>query len=289
MASSHLTTSFTNPPNYVFPHQRLSRTLHNPNKIPIVLVACGSFSPVTYLHLRMFEMAKDYVRQNTDFEILGGYLSPVSDMYKKPGLLSALHRVNMCTLAAEDSDTWMMVDSWEAFQSYQRTAIVLDHFDYEINTVLGGVHTEDGEHRQVRVMLLAGSDLIGTMSEPGVWSYSDLEHILGRYGCLIVERAGTGMDQATDSLARWRSNIHLISQLIQNDVSSTKVRLFLRRGLSVRYLLPNSVVDYIEQHGLYQDESANQISTQTQEKGKEKEREPRATDSPSSSTKKDSQ
>jgi hypothetical protein len=31
------------------------------------------------------------------------------------------------------------------------------------------------------------------------------------------------MDQATDSLARWRNNIHLISQLIQNDVSSTKV------------------------------------------------------------------
>lgn len=54
-------------------------------------------------------------------------------------------------------------------------------------------------------------------------SIYQLEHILGRYGCLIVERAGTGMDQATDSLARWRSNIHLISQLIQNDVSSTKV------------------------------------------------------------------
>ena len=40
----------------------------------------------------MFEMARDYVRQNTDFEIVGGYLSPVSDMYKKPGLLSAQHR-----------------------------------------------------------------------------------------------------------------------------------------------------------------------------------------------------
>ncbi|KAF8963682.1 hypothetical protein BDZ97DRAFT_1904839 [Flammula alnicola] len=272
MSSSHLTETFTNPPNYSFPHHRLSNVLHNPNKIPIVLVACGSFSPVTYLHLRMFEMAKDFVRQNTDFEIIGGYLSPVSDMYKKPGLLSARHRVNMCTLAAEDSDTWLMVDSWEAFQSYQRTAIVLDHFDYEINTVLGGVHTEDGEHRKVRVMLLAGSDLIGTMSEPGVWSYSDLEHILGRYGCLIVERAGSGMDQATDSLARWRSNIHLISQLIQNDVSSTKVRLFLRRGLSVRYLLPNSVVDYIEQHGLYQDETAASPVCASTDKGKDKEK-----------------
>jgi nicotinamide mononucleotide adenylyltransferase len=37
-------------------------------------------------------MAVDYVRQQTDYEIIGGYLSPVSDMYKKPGLLSAKHR-----------------------------------------------------------------------------------------------------------------------------------------------------------------------------------------------------
>jgi nicotinamide mononucleotide adenylyltransferase len=83
---------FTNPPDYSFPHHRLLQKLSNPKKQPIVLVACGSFSPVTYLHLRMFEMAKDYVRQNTEFEIVGGYLSPVSDMYKKPGLLSAEHR-----------------------------------------------------------------------------------------------------------------------------------------------------------------------------------------------------
>lgn len=91
-ASIHLAESFTDPPNYSFPHHRLNRTLRDPSKTPIVLVACGSFSPVTYLHLRMFEMAKDYVRQNTDFEIVGAYLSPVSDQYKKPGLLSARHR-----------------------------------------------------------------------------------------------------------------------------------------------------------------------------------------------------
>ncbi|PFH52136.1 hypothetical protein AMATHDRAFT_140738 [Amanita thiersii Skay4041] len=265
---------FTNPPNYSFPHHRLSRTLRDPSKTPIVLVACGSFSPVTYLHLRMFEMAKDYVRQNTDFEIIGGYLSPVSDMYKKQGLLCAQHRVTMCTLAAEETNTWLMVDTWEAFQSYQRTAVVLDHFDSEINTKLGGVHTEDGERRNVRVMLLAGSDLIATMSEPGVWSQADLSHILGRYGTFIIERAGTAMDQAIDNLSRWRSNIYLISQLIQNDVSSTKVRLFLRRGLSVRYLLPNTVVDYIEQHGLYQDESVSTASTAGSDKGKGKDKEP---------------
>ena len=75
-----------------YPSHRLARTMRNYNKQPIVLVACGSFSPVTFLHLRMFEMAMDFVRTNTDFEIIGGYLSPVSDQYKKPGLLSATHR-----------------------------------------------------------------------------------------------------------------------------------------------------------------------------------------------------
>ncbi|KIY44496.1 Nucleotidylyl transferase, partial [Fistulina hepatica ATCC 64428] len=254
--AGRIARDFTSLPNYSFPHHRLSRVMSDPSKIPIVFVACGSFSPVTFLHLRMFEMAKDYVRQNTDFEVVGGYLSPVSDKYRKVGLLSSQHRVAMCALAAESTSRWLMVDTWEAFQDYQRTAVVLDHFDYEINTVLGGVQTEDGEHRDVRIMLLAGSDLISTMSEPGVWSYQDLDHILGRYGAFIIERAGSGMDQATDNLARWRQNIYLISQLIQNDVSSTKVRLFLKRGLSVHYLLPAPVVDYIEEHNLYQDDSS---------------------------------
>jgi len=36
----------------------------------------------------------------------------------------------------------------EAFQSYQRTAVVLDHFDYEINTVLEAYKRKDGEHKK---------------------------------------------------------------------------------------------------------------------------------------------
>ncbi|KZS93358.1 Nucleotidylyl transferase [Sistotremastrum niveocremeum HHB9708] len=245
------------PDNYTFPSHRFNRTLRNADKTPLVLVGCGSFSPVTYLHLRMFEMAVDYVRQNTEFEVVAGYLSPVNDSYKKPGLLSAQHRVNMCSIATEQTSSWLMVDPWEAYQTeYQRTAVVLDHFDHEINQVLGGVRTADGEHRKVRVMLLAGSDLISTMSEPGVWSAPDLEHILGRYGTFIIERSGTDISRATETLGAWRHNIFIITQLIQNDVSSTKVRLFIRRGLSVRYLLPAPVVSYIEENGLYLDDGA---------------------------------
>lgn len=83
----------------------------------------------------------------------------------------------MCQIAARES-LWLMVDSWEARQDYKRTALVLDHFDHEINDVLGGVQTETGEYRRVRMMLLAGSDLISTMSEPGVWSEEDVRPAL---------------------------------------------------------------------------------------------------------------
>ena len=78
--------------HYTFPTNRLKRTMKDPEKTPLLLVACGSFSPITYLHLRMFEMAADHVRFSTDFEIIGGYLSPVSDAYRKAGLASAEDR-----------------------------------------------------------------------------------------------------------------------------------------------------------------------------------------------------
>lgn len=89
----------------------------------------------------------------------------------------------MCELAAEQTSDWIMVDTWEPTQKeYQPTALVLDHFDHEINTVRGGIEAADGQMKKVRVALLAGADLIQTMSRPGVWSQDDLDHILGKYG-----------------------------------------------------------------------------------------------------------
>ncbi|KAI1095654.1 Nucleotidylyl transferase [Rostrohypoxylon terebratum] len=242
--------------NYAFPAHRLLRQQTDPERIPLVLVACGSFSPITYLHLRMFEMANDYARINTQYEVVGGYLSPVSDAYKKAGLAESRHRVRMCELAAEETSSWLMVDPWEALQpDYMPTAKVLDHFEYEINQAGHGVLAADGETRRpVKIMLLAGADLIGTMSTPGVWAEKDLDHILGNYGAMIVERDGTDMDEALANLKQWEDNIHVIAQMIQNNVSSTKIRLFLRRDMSVQYLIPASVIQYIDQNRLYTDD-----------------------------------
>lgn len=59
----------------------------------------------------------------------------------------------------------------------------------------------------------------------------------------------------------------MIQQLVQNDISSTKIRLFRRRDMSIRYLVPEPVVKYIEEHGLYEEDGA---SSQTGDKGGKK-------------------
>ena len=240
----------SNMDTYVFPHGKLRRVLTDKTKTPLVLVACGSFSPPTFLHLRMFELAADYVKEKTDFEVVGGYMSPVSDAYKKNGLEKADARVKMCQLATSGSD-WLMVDNYEGLSAeYIRTALVLDHFKDDVEAI-GGVRTEDGERKPVRVALLAGADLIATFGTPGVWDEKDLEHILGRYGCFMLERMGTNIDQALEKLDKWIHNIWYINQPITNDVSSTKIRLFLEKDLSIRYLIPTEVINYIYANGLF--------------------------------------
>lgn len=90
------------------------------------------------------------------------------------------------------------------------------------------------------------------LGEPGLWAPADLDVILGEYGAFIIERSGTDIDEALASLRQYEHNIWVISQVIQNDIrsdksfatsslrvwltlgSSTKVRLFLKKDLSVR-------------------------------------------------------
>ncbi|KAK0277090.1 Nicotinamide/nicotinic acid mononucleotide adenylyltransferase 1 [Friedmanniomyces endolithicus] len=255
--------------DYTFPHARLRRRITSSDRTPLVLIACGSFSPITFLHLRMFEMAADYARFNTEFEVVGAYLSCVGDAYKKTGLVKAEHRVNMCSLAVAQS-SWLSVDPWEALhEEYLETAKVLDHFHQEINVEMGGVETPAGR-KQCKIALLAGADLIQTMSTPGVWDPKDIDYILKNFGAFIVERTGTDIDEALSTLQPYTPNIFVIQQLVQNDISSTKIRLFRRRDMSIRYLVPEPVVDYIEEHSLYDEDGAASTSSDGKGGGKGK-------------------
>lgn len=142
-------------------------------------------------------MARDHFNEREGYELIAGYFSPVSDAYMKEGLAKASHRVKMCQLAVDSTSDWLMVDSWESRQSmYQRTAVVLDHFDYELNGN-GGIKTQSGkkkertwcgalskiqlpyigEMKKIKIMLLAGGDLMASFGHPGVWTSEDVSYI----------------------------------------------------------------------------------------------------------------
>jgi len=187
----------------------------------------------------------------------------------------------MCELACDETSDWLMVDPWEALQpEYQPTAVVLDHVSHEINHNLGGIPypplsplppptnlltvpspSTATPRKPARVMLLGGSDLLQTMSQPGVWSQSDLNHILATHGLFIIERSGSDISDAlaplkewSDAMGKnWMENIHVVRQLIANDISSTRIRQLIRQGMSVQYLLPKVVIEYIRERGLYRE------------------------------------
>ncbi|PHU12926.1 Nicotinamide/nicotinic acid mononucleotide adenylyltransferase [Capsicum chinense] len=90
----------------------------------VVLVSTGSFNPPTYMHLRCFELARDALTSE-GFCVIGGYMLPVNDAYKKKSLISAEHRVAMCQLACKSSEL-VMTDPWEGLHLKKFVIEVLD-------------------------------------------------------------------------------------------------------------------------------------------------------------------
>uniref|UniRef100_A0A0D3H5Q6 Cytidyltransferase-like domain-containing protein n=1 Tax=Oryza barthii TaxID=65489 RepID=A0A0D3H5Q6_9ORYZ len=104
-----------------------------------VLVATGSFNPPTYMHLRMFELAKDELQQR-GYCVLGGYMSPVNDAYKKKAMqkgyqrtLTVLSRIRnaLCKDGLADGGTGILLAATIIYQLYFET------FDKERATKLG--------------------------------------------------------------------------------------------------------------------------------------------------------
>jgi nicotinamide mononucleotide adenylyltransferase len=201
-----------------------------------IIVACGAFSPITYGHLRMFEMAKDKL-QSLGFKVHKGILSPVSDHYWKKGLLSSFHRVNMCRNGVKDSD-WIECDEWESKQDrFTPTVDVLQHF-------------QDENGKDTQVFFLGGADLVNSFTHPEWWTVQEVEKMTNFFTTVVIERKEFPLlqhpliEEINDRL------IH-IPQEVQNDISSTKLRRLISEGRSIKYLTSDAVIDYIKEHKLY--------------------------------------
>ncbi|EFA10127.2 nicotinamide/nicotinic acid mononucleotide adenylyltransferase 1 isoform X3 [Tribolium castaneum] len=239
--------------------------------VKVILLACGSFNPPTNMHLRMFEIARDHLHRLGNHVVIGGLISPVHDGYGKKELEAATHRIAMIRLALQSSD-WIKLSDWECKQeSWSRTKQVLQYHQNHVNALL---NTSINNHfdkinednlnwvpdnvrncgDNVQIKLLCGADLLESFGTPGLWSDDDIEAIVGQHGLVVITRSNTNPNEFiynSDVLTKYMSNITIVTEWIQNEVSSTKIRRALRRGESIKYLIPEKVVDYIHKHNLY--------------------------------------
>lgn len=237
----------------------------------VVLLACGSFNPPTNMHLRMFEIARDFLHRTTNYHVVAGLMSPVHDKYGKEGLVSATDRVQMLRLAL-NSSAWVHVSEWETHQDeWTPTREVLQYHQELIDSMVNGnvdptvkrqrvdgstawlTHLS-GSTDTVTIKLLCGADLLESFAKPGLWKDEDIEALVGKFGLVVITREGSNPYKfiyESDVLTRHQRNIHIVTEWIANEISSTKVRRALRRGDSVKYLVQDAVIDYIYKNALF--------------------------------------
>ncbi|XP_044944787.1 nicotinamide/nicotinic acid mononucleotide adenylyltransferase 3 isoform X3 [Mustela nigripes] len=159
------------------------------SRIPVVLLACGSFNPITNMHLRLFEVARDHLHQTAVPEL----------------------------------------------------------------------------------KLLCGADVLKTFQTPNLWKDAHIQEIVEKFGVVCVSRTGHNPKEyisGSPILHRYRHNIHLAREPVQNELSSTYVRQALSQGHSVKYLLPDAVITYIRDHNLYTRDSSWKGSSTQRSEGK---------------------
>jgi len=86
------------------------------HRYPVVLLCCGSFNPVTKAHIKMFEIARNFLERTGRHIVIGGVLSPVYLPELENEILCSSHRITMCKIAVKNH-SWLTVDGWQSSQN----------------------------------------------------------------------------------------------------------------------------------------------------------------------------
>merc|ERR1712029_1332851 len=151
---------------------------------------------------------------------------------------------------------------WEAEQSqWTRTRAVLDQYNSQMIKAM----KEDSNNcdwipdlsdaiEKPRLLLVCGGDLLESFSTPGLWQEEDIISIVKNYGLVVISREGSNPEKYVyehDILHKFKENIHLVTERVPNDISSTRIRRAVKRGESIRFLVPDPVIEYIRTNNLY--------------------------------------
>lgn len=203
------------------------------------VVLGGSFNPVHHGHLRIAEELADAL-QADNVALLPNGVPP----HRERAAVSTEHRVAMLRLALADNPR-LCLDLRETRRAGA---------SYMVDT-LAQLRSELGD--KTPLILAMGSDAYASLP-----TWRDPQTIVKLAHVVVVARPGTaipGLDlplkEVADLHALLQSPGGLLGLLsvTQLDISSSTIRAGITQGGSLRYLLPQAIIEYIHTHQLYRE------------------------------------
>ncbi len=174
----------------------------------------GSFNPVHVGHL----IIASHVADNTNVDQVWFIVSPQNPLKKISTLLNEYHRLHLVNLAIEN-DSRLRVSDIE---------FKLPRPSYTIDTLI---------YLQEKYPAHTFSVIIGSDSFQNIHNWKNSDLLLKNYSFMVYERPGFEVSSEL-------SNVTILKAPLL-DISSTSVRKTIEEGKSIRYMVPEKVLEEI--------------------------------------------
>ncbi len=181
----------------------------------------GSFNPIHVGHL----IIASFIANNTDVEQVWLVVTPQNPFKTSVSLLNEYHRLHLVQLAVED-DPLVKVSDIEF--KLPRPSYTIDTLTYLCE-----------KYPQHRFSIIIGSD-----SYKNLHKWKNAEVIMRDFSIYVYQRPG--FIAKVEKL----NNTHFLNAPLL-DISATAIRDLIKKGKSIRYLVPEKVLNEIERNNYY--------------------------------------
>lgn len=191
----------------------------------------GTFDPIHMGHLLLAEWVKSEMKLDEIWLIPNG----ISRMKADQALTPAQDRMQMTELAAMGNAQFKCLDLEIKRAGYT--------YSYETLEELSTAHPED------ILYFISGSDCLYSIE-----NWNSPERIFHCCKLVVAVRDDASMEEMEvkkkELMHRYGGEIILLP-FVRLSISSTMIRERVRQGMSVRYMVPDNVLAYIKEKGLY--------------------------------------
>ena len=190
-----------------------------------VAIMGGTFNPIHYAHL----LSAEQVREGLGYDKILFVPAARPPHKSQPDLVSAEHRYQMVLLATADNP----------YFEVSRIELERAGPSYTIQTIKA---LQRIYRKKTELAWIIGAD---SLIEYKIWK--DFNDVLAQCTMIVTTRPNYKLDSVPLEIR----NRVVTFRITGSDISATEIRERVRNNISIRYLVPESVVTYINQHRLY--------------------------------------